>query len=357
MDGRVGPAGLATRDAVRRALADLADAAGSTGRTGPTSEAGPAAPVLVACSGGPDSLALASATAFVAQQLGVRAGAVVVDHQLQAGSAEVAAGAARTATELGLDPVEVLTVRVTATAGDGPEAAARAARYGALDAAAARRGAMAVLLGHTSDDQAESVLLGLLRGSGARSLSGMPARRGIYRRPFLRLSRETTAKACAELGLAPWADPHNVDPAYARARARRLVSDVAEQLGSGVRTGLARSAELLRADDEALETWAAREYDALLLPGDAPGLDCAALAGLPAAVRLRVLRRAALAAGARPPDLSSTHLAALDALVTAWHGQGPVDLPGPLHGVRDCGRLLIAPDINRDTAAPDIAEE
>src|SRR6185312_6917944 len=106
------------------------------------------------------------------------------------------------------------------------EAAARAARYDALDAAAARLGAVAVLLGHTSDDQAESVLLGLLRGSGARSLSGMPAGRGVYRRPFLRLSRETTAKACAELGLAPWADPHNVDPAYARARARRLLTDV-----------------------------------------------------------------------------------------------------------------------------------
>jgi len=250
-----------------------------------------------------------------------------------------------------------VTVDVAAEAGEGPEAAARAARYEALDAAAVRLAAVAVLLGHTSDDQAESVLLGLLRGSGARSLSGMPGRRGVYRRPFLRLSRETTAKACAELGLAPWADPQNTDPAYARARARRLLTDVTEQLGSGVRTGLARSAELLRADDEALETWAAQEYDALLAGADAPGLDCAALADLPPAVRRRVLRRAALASGARPPDLTSTHLAALDALVSAWHGQGPVDLPGRLHAVRDCGRLLFAPDINRDTAEPDIAEE
>lgn len=325
MDRRVGPAGLATRDAVRRGLTDL-----------PTGSL-----VLVACSGGPDSLALAAAAAYVVPRQGLRAGAVVVDHGLQAGSAEVAARAARECADLGLDPAEVVPVDVVGGAGDGPESAARTARYAALAATADRLAADAVLLGHTRDDQAESVLLGLLRGSGARSLAGMAPRRDRYRRPFLGLSRDTTAKACAELGLEPWSDPHNVDPAYARARTRQLLTELGDRLGSGVTEGLARSAELLRADDEALEVWAVQAHDELH-GSDPAGLDCARLAALPAAVRRRVLRRAALAAGTRSADLTSTHLAALDALVTDWRGQGPVDLPGPLHGRRAYGRLLLA---------------
>jgi tRNA(Ile)-lysidine synthase len=221
----------------------------------------------------------------------------------------------------------------------------------------AERSAAAVLLGHTRDDQAESVLLGLLRGSGARALAGMARRRGGYRRPLLDLDRVTTLAACAEAGLTPWADPHNSDPAYARARARTLLTDLESRLGPGVRLGLARSAELLRADEEALAGWAERAY-AELVPtvAWADGLDCAGLAELPAAVRSRVLRRASLAAGARPADLTSTHLAALDALVTDWHGQGPVDLPGPVRGRRDCGRLLIARESGRDTATSQPAQ-
>jgi tRNA(Ile)-lysidine synthase len=346
LDGQVkraGAAGLATRDAVRRALADL--------RTGET--------VLVACSGGPDSLALASATAFVASRLGLTAGAVVVDHGLQTGSADVAARTAATCRTLGLDPVDIVTVDAAAMTGEGPEAAARAARYAALDAAADRHGAAAVLLGHTRDDQAESVLLGLLRGSGARSLAGMASRRDRYRRPLLGLTRDTTGKACAEIGLEPWADPHNDDPAYARARARQLLRELEERLGDGVAPGLARSADLLRADDEALQAWADDEYAALTGRGLATakqGLDCAAIAALPQAVRTRVLRRAAIDAGVRTADLSSAHLAALDALVVGWHGQGPVHLPGPVRGVRDCGRLLLATPTTPDPSA-ETAEE
>ncbi len=197
-----------------------------------------------------------------------------------------------------------------------------------------------MLLGHTADDQAESVLLGLLRGSGARSLAGMPRHRGPYRRPLLDLDRATTVAACAEAGLQPWDDPHNADPAYARARARTLLADLETRLGPGVRRGLARSAALLRADDEALSAWARREYDAR--PADEDGLDCAWLGRLPAAVRTRVIALACRAAGVRTADLGEVHLAALDALVTDWHGQGPVDLPGPVSGRRDCGRLLLA---------------
>ncbi|HEY8720806.1 tRNA lysidine(34) synthetase TilS, partial [Pengzhenrongella sp.] len=180
------PAVAAARLAVRADLADLPDGA----------------LVLVACSGGPDSLALAAATAFVAPRAGLRAGAVVVDHGLQRGSARVADDAATACRVLGLAPVRV--VRVDVGARGGPEAAARTARYDALEAAAVELGAAAVLLGHTLDDQAETVLLGLARGSGARSLAGMPARRGSLRRPLLGLRRADTLAVCAALGLEPW---------------------------------------------------------------------------------------------------------------------------------------------------------
>lgn len=366
---RVGPAGLAVRAAVRRALADLA---GTPSLTDPGPSSGPrvnahgsddpgtaVAPlVLVACSGGPDSLALAAAAGFVAPRLGLRAGAVVVDHALQPGSAEVAAQAARAAHELGLDPVDILRVEVSDPAGAGPEAAARAARYAALDQAAEHHGAKAVLLGHTRDDQAEAVLLGLLRGSGARSLSGMAAVRGRYRRPLLELPRTTTVQACAELSLQPWADPHNVDPAYTRSRVRTLLAELEERVGAGTIAGLARTAELLRADADALDLWAEQAYAAVVdsgadrpVPAGEPDdnrapaevrLDCQALAALPAAVRTRVVQRAARAVGARSADLTSAHLTAVDALVTDWHGQGPVALPGPTTAVRDCGRLVLA---------------
>jgi tRNA(Ile)-lysidine synthase len=326
--------------------------------------------VLVACSGGPDSLALAAAAAFVAPRLGLRAGAVVVDHGLQAGSAQVAASAARACAALGLDPVDVVRVEVAGADGEGPEAAAREARYRALDQHAADRAAVAVLLGHTRDDQAEAVLLGLLRGSGARSLAGMPRRRGIYRRPFLDLPRATTAEACIELGLEPWTDPHNADPAYARVRARDLLAELEHRIGPGTSAGLARSADLLRADSEALDLWAAREYarqpahhpsTATQLAhqpstgSSADGLDCTALAALPGAVRTRVIRLAALAAGVRPADLSSAQLRALDALVADWHGQGAVALPGRLVGSRRCGRLQFAGPST--PSAPDDPEE
>ena len=142
--------------------------------------------VLVACSGGADSLALAAAVAFEAPRAGVRAGLVTVDHGLQPGSAAVAAQVAGLGYELGLDPVEIVPVTVGRTG--GVEAAARDARYAALDAAASALGA-AVLLGHTLDDQAETVLLGLGRGSGPRSIAGMRVIDGHYLRPLLGLRR------------------------------------------------------------------------------------------------------------------------------------------------------------------------
>jgi tRNA(Ile)-lysidine synthase len=229
--------------------------------------------------------------------------------------------------------------RVHVTGAGGPEGAARAARYAALDDVAERCSAAAVLLGHTRDDQAETVLLGLARGSGARSLAGMAAVSGRYRRPLLALDRGTV-RAAAD-GLAVWDDPHNSDPAYTRARVRTEALPALEQaLGPGVAAALARTAALLRADADALDGWTDRAWDEVAAADGS--LDAEVLAGLPAAVRSRVLRRAALAAGSPAGDLTADHVGSLDALVTAWHGQGPLHLPGGVSAARACGRLLLA---------------
>ncbi len=293
----------AVRVAVRRSLADVSG------------------PVAAAVSGGADSLALAAALAF--ERPG--AYAFVVDHGLQDGSAEVAARAAAQCRDLGLHP-HVASGRPSAgalappdaRAGGGPEAAARELRYRLLELFAERHAVEVVLLGHTLDDQAETVLLGLARGSGARALSGMPAERGIFRRPLLGISREVTAKACAEAGLLPWSDPHNEDPTFARVRVRGAVLPVLEDaLGPGVAEALARTATQLREDADALDA---------LTPDLPDEPSCAELAALLPALRARALKRwAERLAGTA---VTSVHVEALRALVEDWSGQGAVDLPG-----------------------------
>jgi tRNA(Ile)-lysidine synthase len=324
------PPVAAVRTAVREALREVdTDGRGGGDRNG-------AALVLVACSGGADSLALAAATAFVAPRLGLRAGLVCVDHGLQPGSAERAKEVASWAAGAGLAPAEAVSVTVAGHPG-GPEAAARAARYSALVAAAHRLGASTVLLGHTRDDQAETVLLALARGAGPRGLAGMPVRRDLdgvsLLRPLLDISREQTRQACAALGLAPWQDPHNTDPAYARSRVRATaLPALVAALGPGVVANLARSARLLADDAVALDE---------LTPQVGGGsLAVAELDGLPRALRTRVLHRWALALGAPGGALSHRHVVALDALVVDWHGQGPVHLPGGIQVARAGGQLL-----------------
>ena len=184
-------------------------------------------------------------------------GAVVVDHGLQDRSAQVAEAAAALCREIGLDPVEVVRADVR-TSGAGLEADARSARYAAIERAADRVGASMVLIGHTRDDQAEQVLLGLSRGSGARSLSGMPVRRDRFVRPLLGLPRATTLAACAAYGIEPWDDPHNSDDSFRRVRARRLLATLESDLGPGFGAALARSADLLREDADYLESLAVR---------------------------------------------------------------------------------------------------
>jgi tRNA(Ile)-lysidine synthase len=282
--------------------------------------------VLVALSGGPDSLALAAATAFESRRAGVRAGAVVIDHGLQEGSADVAARAARQARGLGLDPVVVTRVEVVAAG--GPEAAARDARYTALAEAAAKAGATRVFLGHTLDDQAETVLLGLARGSGGGSLKGMPVSSGLFARPLLEIRRAATVQFCLDSGLDPWTDPHNDDERFRRVRVRKTVLPVLEtELGPGIAEALARTAAQFREDAEALDHFAEEQIEELAEHAEAGiSLPAKALAANPPALRQRIIRMTVAAEFG--VSLSRGQTLEVARLVTDWHGQEAIDLPG-----------------------------
>ena len=360
---------LDTRLAVRHALTDGAVDVRCAER----------GPLLVALSGGADSLALAAAVAYESRRLGFVAGAIVVDHGLQLNAAAVADAAAAQARSLGLDPVIVKRVTVGSTG--GPEGAAREARYAAFLDVAREVGASAILTAHTRDDQAEQVLLALVRGSGLRSLAGIPISRPLRAerrtaakgtatettnletcdaagdlptmilRPFLwpspEITRAVTVAACAEAGLVPWQDPHNSDHAYTRVRVReRVLPSLRDELGEGVTASLARTADLAREDADALDELTAQfiaaevrisEGDALasthcesLPPSDPADSACvgevqvavAALAALPVALRNRVIRR--IASRWFAAHLSRERTRAIAALISDWRGQGPL---------------------------------
>ena len=308
------PAVAEVRRAVRTALAGLAGGG----------------PVIVALSGGADSVALAAAVAFEAPRRGIPAVAVTVDHGLQEGSADAAARAAGLARGLGL---EARVVPIEVTGGGGPEAAARAARYDALRAEAAELGARAVLLGHTLDDQAETVLLGLARGSGAASLQGMApvstlAPGVALVRPLLDVRRSTTRAACAAEQHVVWDDPHNVDPRFARVRVRRNVLPVLEaELGPGMTEALARTAAQLREDAEAFDEMIDETIEDIVEHAEAGiSVSAAALAANPAALRHRIIRHVVSAEFG--VGLTRSQTLEVARLVTDWSGQGQIDLPG-----------------------------
>lgn len=316
------PSVAAVRLAVRRNLADLP--AGST--------------VVVACSGGADSLALLSATVFEGEKARWRVVGATIDHGLQEGSAEQAERVVAQMAALGV--AETVGARVQVDGGGlGPEAAARRARYAVLEEIGGRLGAAVVLLGHTRDDQAETVLLGLARGSGGRSLAGMRRSFDGYRRPLLDLARDDTVTACRVAGIDFWSDPHNEDPRFTRARVRsRVLPLLEDELGPGVAATLARTAEQLRPDMDLLDDLADAAYDAL-----AGVLGVEDLACQPGPIRRRVLRLAALAAGAPASELFHEHVLAMETLVTAWRGQQWIDLPGNLRCRRRDGVLVLGP--------------
>ena len=314
------PATVAIRSAVRECLSSCS--AGDT--------------VLVAVSGGADSLALAAALIPETKNMLINLVGVTIDHQLQQNSGEQATKVLAQLSELGIAKVEIIKVDVELV--DGLEASARRARYAALDSTAEKYNANLVFLGHTLNDQAESVLLGLARGSGARSLSGMARCTGKYCRPLLEISRSETLTACAENNLTPWIDPHNSDSQFARVRVRTdALPKLEESIGPGITEALARSADLLRDDADALDGWAAQVAAEL----DLADLEVNHLADLPKAVRTRVLRMAIYAAGAPMGSITAEHVASVEAFVTSWHGQGACSLPGGVKVSRISGRLSL----------------
>lgn len=282
--------------------------------------------ILVACSGGPDSLALAAAAIFEGKRADISVGAVIVEHGLQPVTKRIAEETMTTLTELGAAPVIVRPVTV-GTDG-GPEAAARAARYEALDEAASAFDAKFVMLGHTLNDQAETVLLGLARGSGNRSLNGMAEVNGRYLRPLLAISRATTVAFCEDSGLTVWNDPQNQDEKYTRVRVRNNVLPMLEsELGPGVAEALARTAEQLREDETALAELAEHYFNEFVKArATSLEIDVDEFKAMPLAIRHRVI---ALALGVlKAPQFARVHIRAIDELVDDWHGQKPLTLPG-----------------------------
>ena len=295
--------------------------------------------VLVACSGGADSLALLSAAVFEGHKVGLRVVGVTIDHGLQEASADQAARVVAQMARLGADETASARVRVD-PAGLGPEAAARRARYDVLEQMRLHFGAEAVLLGHTRDDQAETVLLGLARGSGGRSLAGMRRSFEGYERPLLDVARADTVAACLAEGIEYWDDPHNDDPGFARVRVRRRVLPVLEdELGPGIAATLARTADQVRDDIEALDGIAVSAYERI---GGPEGVGREALVELPRAVATRVLRLAALAAGARDAELFHVHVTALHQLALGAIS-GEVQLPGHVTAYADRSHLRFRP--------------
>ncbi len=303
-----------------------------------------AGPVIVGCSGGPDSLALADAAAWAVPQLDGTLTAVVVDHGLQADSAQVAQRAADACRAIGIDDVEIRRVRV-GTEG-GPEAAARTARREALLEVARHRGSDQILLAHTLDDQAETVLLRLARGSGARSLSAMRSCDAPWHRPFLEIPRTTVHQVAKErfepLGFTPWDDPHNHDPQFARVRVRRGMTSLESDLGPGLAGNLARSARLLADDADALDAWAHGEVERIVECQEGScSASTAALSELPRAVRTRVIRLMHQSLVGVHEDLTFDHIQQVEATISRWKGQGPVSLPAEVTARVECGRLTL----------------
>ena len=293
--------------------------------------------VFVGLSGGADSLSLLKCALHVGSERTISVGAVIIDHQLQAESANTSNRVAGIARELGADPVLVINVDVAkGPSSGGMEAAARNARRIAFNNVLTEHKAKAILLGHTLEDQGETVLLGLARGSGARSLSGMRAKEGIYRRPFLGITRQIVRDEVSDLDV--FEDPHNSDLKYSRVRVRNLVLPVMEtQLGPGVTQALARSADLLRDDADALDALARFEITRV-------GDDVNLLGALPRAIRTRVIRQLAITNGCPINDLTRDHVLAVDALLTNWHGQGALNLPGAVSVERRHERLTFTKD-------------
>jgi len=297
----------------------------------------PNSKVCIGVSGGADSLALAAAAKLESKNFTIDLVAVIVDHGLQANCAEIAEFAKQQLIKLGFQDIFVGRASVQIT--DGLEASARRARYKVFQQAIETYGPNTFLLGHTKNDQAEGVLLGLARGSGTKSLSGMQEVSGIFVRPLLGIDRATTEIACHESNIEYWVDPHNSNQDFTRVRVRENILPLLEnEIGPGIIDALARSAKILREDATALDEWAESVFRQVM-PMD---IEISILDGLPVAVRSRVLRMAIYAAGAPAGSISAAHLEPIEAFVSDWRGQGHTSLPGGVKVCRISGRLSLS---------------
>ena len=290
-----------------------------------TSNTKPRQKLLIAVSGGADSLALAAATEFEAKKKGLKIAAAVIDHSLQNNSDKVAAQTAKTLAALGFE--EVVVKKIAVGKAGGPEAAARTARYTALETLRQKTKSHFIVLGHTSSDQAETVLLGLVRGSGSKSLSGMSEKTGLLLRPLLGIERATTEAFCKDSGIKYWSDPQNKDEKFLRLMIRKHVLPFLEkQLGGSVAASLVRTSDQLREDNAYLESQADKSFKKYAkVSGSGIGFDAKALEKLPAAILNRVIKKALDGFGS---ESSRTHVLAVSDLVLSWHGQKPLALPG-----------------------------
>lgn len=294
-------------------------------RTTLTSNTKPGQKLLIAVSGGADSLALAAACEFEAKKLGLKIAAGVIDHSLQKDSDKVAAQTAKTLAALGFE--EVVVKKITVEKAGGPEGAARTARYTALETLRQKTKSNFVVLGHTSSDQAETVLLGLVRGSGSKSLSGMSEKTGLLLRPLLGIERATTEAFCKDSGIKYWSDPQNKDEKFLRVMIRKHVLPFLEkQLGGSVASSLVRTSDQLREDNTYLESQADKSFKRYAkVSSSGISFDAKALEKLPAAILNRVIKKALDSFGS---ESSRTHVLAVSDLVLSWHGQKPLALPG-----------------------------
>lgn len=312
--------------------------------------------VVVGVSGGADSLALAVATVDLAGRRQIPCLLVTIDHQMRSESALEAQHVGQVLTSLGGDH---RVVKVEVAAGGGPEGSAREARQAALSALAPP--GADILLGHTLDDQAETVLLRLGKGASLRSLAAMAPRRAVdgtdlnVGRPLLSVRRRDTVAFCEALGLAPVFDPSNAadgpwrsakGEALPRAALReRVIPALSAALDQEVSPALARVAQMAAADEEALEHYGRQVCAEATLPVGEPSealvaaYDPRVLTQAPAAVRRRALRHLLLECGAR--NLNSANLGQVEALLVDWHGQGSVNFGGGVRASRRAGVLVI----------------
>jgi tRNA(Ile)-lysidine synthase len=292
-------------------------------------------PILFGCSGGADSMAMALALFIESKDQKIIP--IVVDHGLQPNSAEVTKQTITTLQKIGYQEIKSAVAQITIT--DGLEASARRARYQIFNQFIDSYNARFFMLAHTLNDQAEQVLLGLARGSGTRSLSGMAIQNNIFVRPLLKISRAITEAACIEGGVTTWQDPHNEDERFTRVKVRKNVLPVIEEnLGPKITEALARSADLLRDDADALDGFAGEFISQV----DSSNLEVRDLERLPKAIRTRVLRLAIYNAGAPSGTLSAEHISAVEALISDWHGQKEVSLTGNVKVSRISGRINLS---------------